>query len=54
VPVNFHALRRPRRDMVLVAIAGPFTNLTLATLSAAALRLVGVSSRLDMATALLV
>src|SRR5215207_4143242 len=39
VPVNFHALRRPRRDMVLVAIAGPFTNLTLATLSAAALRL---------------
>ena len=26
VPVNFHALRHPRRDMVLVAIAGPVTN----------------------------
>ena len=39
VPVNFHALRHPRRDMVLVAIAGPITNLALAALSAAALRL---------------
>ena len=39
VPVNFHALRHPRRDMVLVAIAGPVTNLALAALSAAALRL---------------
>ena len=39
MPVNFHALRHPRRDMVLVAIAGPVTNLALAALSAAALRL---------------
>jgi Zn-dependent protease len=30
VPVNFHALNRPRRDMVLVAAAGPATNLILA------------------------
>ena len=35
VPVNFRALRSPRRDMVLVAIAGPVTNLALAVLAAA-------------------
>jgi len=34
VPVRFGALRRPRRDMVLVAAAGPATNLILAFLSA--------------------
>ena len=38
VPVNFYRLRRPRRDMVLVAIAGPMTNLVLAFLSAWLLR----------------
>ena len=37
VPVAFHRLRRPRRDMVMVAIAGPATNLVLAMLSTAAL-----------------
>src|SRR5216110_3489232 len=31
VPVNFARLRRPRRDAVLVALAGPATNLLLAT-----------------------
>ncbi|MFI5001204.1 MAG: site-2 protease family protein [Reyranellales bacterium] len=31
VPVNFSALRNPRRDMVWVAAAGPATNLLLAT-----------------------
>jgi Zn-dependent protease len=35
VPVSFHRLRRPRRDMVLVAAAGPATNLGLAVVSAA-------------------
>ena len=35
VPVNFARLRRPRRDMVLVAAAGPATNLALAVVSAA-------------------
>jgi Zn-dependent protease len=30
VPVNFAALNHPRRDMVLVAVAGPATNLVLA------------------------
>ncbi|HXV25236.1 MAG TPA: site-2 protease family protein [Alphaproteobacteria bacterium] len=40
VPVNFHRLRNPRRDMVLVAAAGPGVNLALAILSAALLHLV--------------
>src|SRR5262245_51222938 len=40
VPVNFRRLRNPRRDMVLVAAAGPGTNLILAIASAIALRLV--------------
>jgi len=39
VPVAFARLRRPRRDMVLVAAAGPATNLVLALVSAALLRL---------------
>jgi Zn-dependent protease len=33
VPVNFNALRNPRRDMVLVALAGPLSNLLLAFLA---------------------
>ena len=39
VPVAFARLRRPRRDMVLVAAAGPATNLALALISAILLRL---------------
>jgi len=34
VPVNFSALNHPRRDMILVAVAGPGTNIVLATLAA--------------------
>lgn len=34
VPVAFHRLGRPRRDMVLVAAAGPGANFLLATISA--------------------
>ncbi len=34
VPVAFHRLRRPRRDMILVAAAGPGMNLCLAVTSA--------------------
>jgi Zn-dependent protease len=34
VPVNFGALEHPRRDMVLVAAAGPATNVILATVAA--------------------
>jgi Zn-dependent protease len=43
VPVRFNRLRRPRRDMVLVAAAGPLTNLLLATVSAALLHVVLVA-----------
>ena len=38
VPVDYAQLRNPRRDMVLVALAGPGTNLVLAAVSALALR----------------
>ncbi len=41
VPVNFQALRHPRRDSVLVAAAGPAMNLALATLSAFAFHFIG-------------
>jgi Zn-dependent protease len=34
VPVDYSALRNPRRDMVLVAAAGPATNLVLAIFAA--------------------
>src|SRR5713226_10116013 len=30
VPINFHALRRPKRDMLWVALAGPAANLVMA------------------------
>ncbi len=54
VPVNFSNLRKPKRDMIWVALAGPVTNLILAVFSALALRgfaligqsmLAGASSR---------
>jgi Zn-dependent protease len=38
VPVNFGNLRRPKRDMIYVALAGPLTNVVLAIASAALLR----------------
>ncbi len=41
VPINFRALRNPRRDMVLVAAAGPAMNIALAILAALAFHLVG-------------
>src|SRR6266508_2888242 len=41
VPVNFRALRNPRRDMVWVAAAGPAMNIALAILAALAFHLVG-------------
>jgi Zn-dependent protease len=41
VPVNFRALREPRIGMVLVALAGPATNIVLALVAAAAFHLVG-------------
>ena len=47
VPVNFRALRNPRIGMVLVALAGPATNIAFALFAAAAfhlLRLVPASA----------
>jgi Zn-dependent protease len=38
VPVNYRKLRNPRRDMVLVAAAGPGSNIVIALVSAIALR----------------
>jgi Zn-dependent protease len=42
VPVNFRALRDPRIGMVLVALAGPATNIALALVAAAAFHGVGL------------
>jgi Zn-dependent protease len=42
VPVNFRALRDPRIGMVMVALAGPGTNILLAIAAAAAFHLVGL------------
>jgi Zn-dependent protease len=41
VPVNFQALRSPRRDMVLVAAAGPVMNIAVALVAALAFHVVG-------------
>jgi Zn-dependent protease len=41
VPVNFRALHNPRRDMVLVAAAGPSINIVLALVAALTFHLVG-------------
>ncbi len=43
VPVNVHRLRHHRRDYVLVAAAGPASNLVLAVVAAIGLRLLTVS-----------
>ena len=39
VPVQFANLRHPKRDMILVAAAGPFTNIVLALLFSQFLKL---------------
>ena len=44
VPVNFAGLGHPRRDMVLVALAGPGSNLLLAVISAALIHLLPMLS----------
>jgi Zn-dependent protease len=44
VPVDFSRLRRPRRDMILVAAAGPGINLVLALVSGALLHVVDLFS----------
>jgi Zn-dependent protease len=50
VPVSFGNLRHPKRDMILVAAAGPLTNLALAVASAALFKaLVGLRLPTDSA-----
>jgi Zn-dependent protease len=41
VPVNFAALRHPRRDTILVAAAGPATNIVLALIAGLGFHVVG-------------
>lgn len=41
VPVDFRALRHPRRDMALVAAAGPAMNIALALIAALVFHVVG-------------
>jgi Zn-dependent protease len=41
VPVNFGSLRQPRRDTILVAAAGPATNIALAVIASLAFHIVG-------------
>lgn len=43
VPVNFHALRHPKRDMLWVALAGPAANLAMAVGWGAALKIGALS-----------
>jgi Zn-dependent protease len=45
VPINFRALGWPRRDMVLVAAAGPAMNIALAVAAALAFHIVGYLPR---------
>lgn len=54
VPVNPLMLREGRKDIALVALAGPLTNLALACIAAILLHLVGLSSSEITAILLLV
>jgi Zn-dependent protease len=57
VPVNFHNLNHPKRDMIWVALAGPLTNLLLALGSVMLLKLlvsVDLSSQGGLSSILLV
>lgn len=48
VPVNFGALKNPKTDMILVALAGPGINIVLAMLAALALSPLLASSDLSL------
>jgi len=47
VPFNPYNLKNPKWDSVLIALAGPLSNLFLASLAAIALRILAISSPLD-------
>jgi len=44
VPINYWALRNPRRDVILIGLAGPLSNLIAAALISAALAILSYSS----------
>ena len=48
VPVNFGRLRNPKRDMMLVALAGPAINVVLAVIAALSLHLASPPSPTDV------
>jgi Zn-dependent protease len=52
VPVDFSRLRHPRRDTILVALAGPGTNLLLAAISAGVLAMLPRGQGVDLWQAL--
>ncbi len=43
VPVNFAALKKPKRDMILVGAAGPLSNFLMAIFAALLIHLFGIS-----------
>ena len=47
VPVDFRYLKNPRRDFMVIASAGPLSNLALAVVAAAVLRLTPLGSGSD-------
>jgi Zn-dependent protease len=49
VPVNFSKLKSPKRDMVFVAVAGPFVNVIMAFLGAFLLKIIPVEQSLAYA-----
>ncbi|MFV0645298.1 MAG: site-2 protease family protein [Sphingomonadaceae bacterium] len=51
VPVDFRRLNNPRRDMMLVAAAGPATNIVLGAIGAVLLGLIGSNVGPDSSTA---
>ena len=48
VPVNFHRLRNPKRDMIWVGIAGPLVNVLIAVAASQLMRLPLNESALDL------
>ena len=53
VPVNPYRIHEPRRDMAMVALSGPLSNITLALLAAVAFKLILVFMGGDLTVTLL-
>ena len=50
VQVNPGAFKHPRRDMILIAAAGPFSNLILATIAGLIIRFGGINLLFDLSS----